>query len=212
MKKIALCATVVVSSLFAMNSAQAAPKEGFYAGGKIGYSNLSAAWSGDTSDDISSGGVGGGVFGGYQFNRVIAVEGGFDYLGKVSETLTGFDSYTGNPASLHEQVESSLLDVTAKFGFDVTPELYLYGRAGVGIMFNEARATYNVAGYSSENTNADGRAPAFVAGIGAEYVVSNNLGLRLDYQYTYAEQDVDGISDNLVLKNNLVTAGLVYHF
>lgn len=210
MKNIALCATVVVSSLFAMSSAQAAPKEGFYAGGKIGYSNLSAAWSNDTSNDISNGGVGGGVFGGYQFNHLVAVEGGFDYLGKVSDNYSGV--YQGYAYTEHDQLESSLLHATAKLGFDVTPELYLYGRAGLGLMFNKASADVNVPGYGYGSYDSSGRAPAFVAGIGAEYALSNNLGLRLDYQYTYAEQDVDDTDDNIVINNHLVTAGLVYHF
>ncbi|NRF27271.1 outer membrane beta-barrel protein, partial [Vibrio coralliilyticus] len=52
----------------------------FYVGGKVGGSLFSEPCSaGSTSCDDVSGGL--GLYGGYQLNEWLAVEGGYDYLG-----------------------------------------------------------------------------------------------------------------------------------
>jgi OOP family OmpA-OmpF porin len=121
-----------------------------YVGGKLGGTWLDdSCLSGESCDDDS---LGGGIFTGYEFSKHVAVELGYDYLGKF--TGGGLDDNTVTAVTL-----------APKFTFPVTEDLFAYVKAGIGIV----------------NFDDDDDA-SFLGAVGGEYMIQPNLGLRLEYQ------------------------------
>ena len=91
------------------------------------------------------------LFGGYQLHRNVAVEGGYQYFGTFSRGSRG--------------LVSNAIDVVAVGSFRVMQELSVYGKAGAYL------ARTNSAPASEDNSG-------FVYGLGAEWALNKNLGLR----------------------------------
>ncbi|CAM3717012.1 Outer membrane protein A precursor [Vibrio aerogenes CECT 7868] len=119
-------------------------------GGKLGGTWLDdSCLSGEKCDDDS---FGGGIFTGYEFSRHIAVELGYDYLGKF--TGGGLDDKT-----------VTAVTVAPKFNLPLTEDFSAYIKAGMGFV-----------------NFGDGDDASFLGAVGGEYMILPNLGLRLEYQ------------------------------
>ncbi|EGU39262.1 outer membrane protein OmpA [Vibrio ichthyoenteri ATCC 700023] len=145
MKKLAV--VVSASLVMAANAAVAAP----YVGVKAGYSWLNdecTATSLCGDDDSASA----GIFGGYEFNDFLALEAGWDYLGK----FTG----AGLP---DDSVDAFTL--APKLSFGVTDAIDVYGKFG--------GAYVNYGDKSDES---------FLGALGLEFDVMENGSVRVEYQ------------------------------
>lgn len=145
MKKLA----VVISATLAMaaGAANAAP----YLGAKAGYSWLnSECKTGFVCDDDDS--ASGGIFGGYEFNDFLALEAGWDYLGKF--TAAGLDD---------DSVDAFTL--APKLTFGLTDAVDVYGKFG-GAYVN----------YGDESDES------FLGAVGVEFDVIENGKVRVEYQ------------------------------
>jgi OmpA-OmpF porin, OOP family len=145
---------VVVSSASFAQAKPAPDDRGFYVGGSVGQStssdcNLPSCDDKDTSYRI---------FGGYQLNRHLAVEGGYAPLGEVSG---------GNL-----KLETNVWDLVGVGIWPLSPQFSIYGKLGV---YNaEAKLSGAVSG---NKTTTD-----LTYGLGGQFNISHNLGLRLEWQ------------------------------
>ncbi|MGH8669669.1 MAG: porin family protein [Burkholderiales bacterium] len=121
------------------------------------------------------------IFGGYQLNRTFAVELGYTNLGEASETVLGV------PAT----AEATAWEVIGVAKFPVANQFSVYGLAGIAMVEAEGRAGgITVSDDSTELT----------FGVGAQYDVSRNLGVRAQWQRYGADEDIDVISLGVVWK------------
>lgn len=186
--------TLLVSGLLAANAQAAGQDNTWYGGAKLGWSNFynfdesNTITTTDKDDDE----VGAGAFVGYQINRNLGVELGYDYLGKYKY------SGTRNGAAFNDAVEAQMAQLSLKLGFPVTESLDLYGRVGGGYGWS-----------SSDELDNDSRG-IFVGALGAEYALNLDWAARLEYQYStpYGSRDDTGLR----MDNGLLSVAAVYRF
>ncbi|GAK86869.1 outer membrane protein A precursor [Vibrio ponticus] len=148
---------------FSLFSYASEPPSPWYIGAGLGmgdYSNGGNPQSVENERDVFIG----TLFGGYQINSWSAIEAAYQYLGNPEATYTNGKI----EAEFHQLALSTML------GYPVTDTLYPYARFGVGAW------TGDTSGISS--ASADGFSP--VLGAGLSVALTDNLALRLDYQYT----------------------------
>ena len=145
---------VVVSSASFAQAKPSAADTGFYLGASVGQSmadcgNLPSCDDKDTAYR---------VFGGYQFNRNLAVEGGYSPLGEISG---------GNL-----KLETNAWDLVGVGIWPLNQQFSIYGKLG---FYN---AEMKVSGpVSGKKTTTD-----LTYGVGGQFNFSRNLGLRLEWQ------------------------------
>ncbi len=135
---------------------------GAYLGGYGSYD-----W-GRFGDGDRDGDLGGGVYGGYNFQSgqiVYGVEADVGYNGEESSPQADIDGEAGWNGSLR-----------ARVGYDMNPFL-IYGTAGLALQDNEL--TNTVTGASDSKT-----AVGYTVGAGAEAFVTDNITARVEYRYT----------------------------
>lgn len=188
--------TLLVTGLLAANAQAAGQDNTWYGGAKLGWSNFygidesNAFTLGNETNDS----LGAGVFGGYQVNKNLGVELGYDYLGKYK-----FDAVEKSTGTVfNDSVKAQLAQLTLKLGFPVTESLDLYGRVG--------------GGYGWADNSGEGSDSRFVVvgALGAEYAFNRDWAARLEYQYStpYGSRDDTGLR----MDNGLLSLGAVYRF
>ncbi|MFB2871308.1 porin OmpA [Aeromonas jandaei] len=188
--------TLLVTGLLAANAQAAGQDNTWYGGAKLGWSNFygidesNALTLGNETNDA----LGAGVFGGYQVNKNLGIELGYDYLGKYK-----YDAVKSG-AAFSDEVTAQLAQLTLKLGFPVTDSLDLYGRVGGGYGWADAK---------SDVFKDDSRF-VVVGALGAEYAFSRDWAARLEYQYStpYGSRDDTGLR----MDNGLLSLGAVYRF
>ncbi len=199
--KTQLMATTLATTLFAASSAFAADT-GFYLGGGIGGTKVKDAPSAAELDaELAAGGItasssvddtdtGWKVFGGYKFNRYLAVEGSYADLGEVSIT----SNVTNPPVGTIDIAWEALSMTVAAVG--ILPLSYgfeLFGKGGLQYWDVDLGAMPFAAITESE-TGTD-----YFYGIGAGYNLTHNIALRAEWERynnvgdenTTGESDVD---------------------
>jgi OmpA-OmpF porin, OOP family len=201
MKK-TLIALIVLNTCAVATASAAGDAGTWYGGAKFGWSHY-ADISGNknfnqnltSSNDFNSehDNVGGGVFGGYQINNWLAVEGGYDYLGNMQ--------FNGNNGVNGAKMKSQGLQLSVKTSYALNDAWDLYGRFGA----MGYRAETGVAG----NNNFDTGVRPLVAA-GTEYAFNKNWAGRLEYQWVSNVGNANqiGLSSDI----HSVTAGVVYRF
>ncbi|WDF90153.1 porin OmpA [Aeromonas hydrophila] len=187
--------TLLVSGLLAANAQAAGQDNTWYGGAKLGWSNFYGIDENNnlTLNNETNDALGAGLFVGYQVNKILGVEYGYDYLGKYK-----YDAQTPSKTSFHDEVQAQLIHLTLKLGFPVTNNLDLYSRVGGGY-----------AAANSDIKGGDGRFN-FVGALGGEYAFNLGWAARLEYQYSTPYGDKNDIG--LRMDNGLLTAAVVYRF
>lgn len=168
---------------------------GFYIGANAGYADFDAAHGGDEDDLATLNGWQGGVQAGYnvQFDSIVlGVEADLSAAG----ILEGSDTDHWN----EEAGINGLATLRARLGFAVG-DLLLYGTAGL--------AAANLEVYDEAQTIG-----GWVAGVGAEYMVTDTVSLKAEYLYTnFGTVEVDGYSgDEFDIDGSAVRVGVNFHF
>jgi OOP family OmpA-OmpF porin len=190
----------------------AADDTGWYGGANIGQSRAKI-------DDarISSGLLGGGftsssianddrdigykLFGGYQFNRNFAIEGGYFDLGKF-----GFTATTVPNGTLNGNIKVRGLNLDLVGLLPITEKFSAFGRAGL----NYAQARDSFAGTGSvnvSNSNLSKRDTNYKFGLGLQYAFTESLAMRAEAE-RYRINDAVGNKGDI----DLISVGLVYRF
>lgn len=205
-----------VASIFALTtlagSIAQAEDAGWYAGGNLGQTratidderidaNLRA--KGFTlvsiADDKRS--FGGKVFGGYQFNNYLALEGGYFNLGKFGYTAT-----TVPTGTLQGDIKLQGLNLDLVGRLPVTERFSVFGRAGL----NYASARDNFSGTGAVvvlDPSPSKREANLKLGAGLEYAFNKALSVRAEVE-RYRINDAVGNHGDV----DMVSVGLVYRF
>lgn len=167
---------------------------GFYIGAHAGYADFDAAHDGDDSDLATLNGWLGGVQAGYnaQFDSIVlGVEADLSAAG----ILEGSDTDHWN----EEDGINALATLRGRLGFAVG-DLLLYGTAGLAVA--------NLDTYDEAQTIG-----GWVAGVGAEYMVTDTVSLKAEYLYTnFGTVDVKGYGDTFDIDGSAVRLGVNFHF
>ena len=205
-----------VASIFALttlaSSIAQADDHGFYIGGNLGQTratidderidaNLRAKGftSVSIADDNRS--TGGKLFGGYQFNNYLAVEGGYFKLGKFGYTATTVPTGTLRGDS---KMQGLNLDLVGRL--PVTESFSVFGRAGV----NYASVRDNFSGTGAvvvQDPSPSKREANLKLGAGLEYAFNKALSVRAEVE-RYRINDAVGNHGDV----DMVSVGLVYRF
>lgn len=114
------------------------------------------------------------LFGGYEFNKYLALEGGYFDLGKF-----GFTANTLPPAGLTGNIKLQGANVDAVVMLPFTPRFAAFGR--VGYAYTYAKDTF--AGYGDvivENPRRSDHSGNYKFGFGLQFLVTESLGLRAE--------------------------------
>jgi len=141
------------------------------------------------------------LFGGYQFNRYIAVEAGYADLGesKASGVLSG--------VNVNATAEVTAWDVAAVGSFPIIDNLFAYGRAGIYYAETEVRATGTLGSFSATSGDKDTNT-GLVLGVGLKYEFLRNFAVRAEYQ-RYFEVGGGDVGESDV---DVLSLGLLYRF
>lgn len=141
------------------------------------------------------------LFGGYQFNRYFAVEGGFFDLGKF-----GFKAETLPLGTLTGDTRLRGLNLDAVGTLPLPYDLSAFGRVGVNV--TQASDSFGGSGaVIVTNPSPSRRSTNFKVGAGLEYSLTRALGLRLEVERYRVD---DGIGNKGDI--DMVSVGLVYRF
>jgi len=142
------------------------------------------------------------VFGGYQFNRNFALEGGYFNLGRFGYTAT-----TAAPAgTLAGQIKLQGINVDAVGLLPLSTRWSALGR--VGVQYAQARDSFSTTGaLTASNPNPDKNKTNYKAGLGLQYAITPAVLVRGEIE-RYRINDAVGNNDNV----NTITLGLVIPF
>ena len=187
MNRFILAALVSVLSL---GSAPALSQDtGFYAGASFGQTKIKDFdCTGTTSCDDKDTGM--SIFGGYQFTKNFAVEGGYTDLGKASQSAGG----------LSASFEASGFEISAVGIFPINPQWSVYGKLGMFMWDLDVKTNFG------GNLSEDGTDLTY--GIGVRWSFAKNLAAQLQWQRykdigddaTTGKSDVDMLSVGLLFR------------
>ncbi|GAC1328184.1 MAG: porin OmpA [Collimonas sp.] len=196
-----------ISSPFAM-----ADDAGWYAGANVGESkakiddkgianNLQGA--GFTMNSITNDNrdTGYKIFGGYQINKNLALEGGYFDLGKF-----GFSATTQPPGTLNGNIKIRGLNLDLVGILPITEKFSAFGR--IGMNYAEARDSFSGTGLVRvSNPSPSKRDLNYKVGLGLQYDVTESLALRAEAE-RYRINDAVGHRGDI----DLFSVGLIYRF
>ncbi|MFT5789913.1 MAG: outer membrane immunogenic protein [Shewanella sp.] len=184
MKKLSIVALAVLGLATSNVASAETDRVGAYVGGQIG------AFSADVEGDSESG-QSYGAYGGYNFNEWFGLEG----------TLYVTNDVVDNE---YASVNAGSFTVTPKFTLVLNDTFSLYGKVGVASVAVIMDGVFRDVDYTGVG---------LTAGAGVNASLTNNLNIRLGYDYTSADLDSDdfGASDFDIDLSN-VTLGMHYQF
>lgn len=204
--------SLMALAVIASPTAIADETAGWYAGANVGKSQAKidderirsgligrGFTSATISDDDSSTGY--KVFGGYQFNRNFAVEGGYFDLGNFGYTATTVPAGTLTGDAKIRGLNLDLVGI-----LPVTDKFSAFGR--VGVTHAETKDTFRGTGaVLVTNPNPSKRDTNFKFGVGMQYALTTNLAVRAEVE-RYRINDAVGNKGDI----DMASIGLVYRF
>lgn len=210
MKKTAIVLAIAAVSL--TTAAQAAPKDdSWYVGAKVGWSRFADTGQSNyirdryrvDNDKARADQLGAGGYVGYQANRYIGFELGYDWLGRMPYKANRSSDGTG-------AFKAHGLQLTAKLGIPITDSIDLYTRLG-GMAwraegkFHEGPNNRHRYEQKKHDTGVSGLAAA-----GIEYALTKSIATRLDYQWVWNIGDDDTVGARP--DNGMLSLGMAYRF
>jgi len=193
----AMMAAAVTAAMPSIGIAQQ-PDSGWYIGGSLGQSEAKNA-----CDSVAGGGVScdnkdtaWGILGGYWINRNFAAEIGYHDLGKTKASGLGGSA----------NVSSNAWELVGIGAFPIGGQFSIYGKAGVyggvtkALLFNAGTVTST----RVKVTNID-----LTYGLGAQYNVTRQLGVRAEWQRYKNVGDDALIGESDI---NLMSVGVIWRF
>lgn len=194
------------------SSAAVAATPGWYLGGNLGLSRaeidkdkIRRGLEGEGfsvssfSDDHRD--LGYKLFGGYQFNRYLALEGGYFDLGKFD-----FEATTAPPGSLKGNIDITGFNLDLVGAFPLSSRWSVFGRGGV--TQEEAKDRFSGTGaVDVTDSRRKKSATNYKFGAGLEYAVTDAIGLRAEAE-RYRINDAVGNEGDV----DLYSLGVVYRF
>lgn len=194
-----------------MNSQFAAADDTFwYIGGNIGQSRAKIddarivnqlLGSATISDDNKGNAF--KLFGGYQFNKNLALEAGYFNLGEFGYTA----STTVPVGSLTGSIKLQGLNLDAVGMLPLADKFSVFGR--LGLQYAQAKDTFSSTGAvpTPTNPNPSKNALNYKAGLGAQYDFTQALGMRVEAERYRIDDAINNKGDI-----DMYSLGLVYRF
>ncbi len=201
MKKIFITTLITI---FLINAIFAQKKQNIsdemYIGNKIGlsqYNDLEKINKKFRNIDNSNNELGTGIFIGYQNNKNLSFELGYDWLGKIEEKNKFSTTY----------FKTQGINLVSKIDLPINKDINIYTKLG-GIITNSIYSEKNkIQKYKKDLTNTK-LSPLISLGI--EYKINPDLLSRIDYQLTY------NLGDKIFLKeepnNNFLNISFIYKY
>ena len=140
-------------------------------------------------------------FGGYQFNRYFALEGGYFELGKF-----GFDALTNPPGSLHGKIKIKGADLDLVGFIPFNSRVAAFGR--IGAIYSEAKGSYSTTGAVNVlDPDFRKRKANYKFGFGLQFNFVDALGMRVEAERYRIDDGVGNDGDI-----DLVSIGMIYRF
>jgi OOP family OmpA-OmpF porin len=178
-----------------VGQAQSSIDDARIANGLLG-SGLSTIAIDDTDRD-----TGYKIFGGYQFSKAFALEGGYFDLGKF-----GFVANTSPAGSLTGNIALRGINLDLVGTLPISERFSAFGRMGAA--YTEANDTFSGIGHVRVlNPNPSARSTNLKVGFGLQYAFSDSLSLRAELE-RYRVDDAVGNKGDI----DLASIGLVYRF
>jgi OOP family OmpA-OmpF porin len=141
------------------------------------------------------------LFGGYQFNRYLALEGGYFNLGEFN-----FTSTTQPAGTFNGSLEAHGINIDLVGTLPITEKFSAFGRAGV--TYAQTKDAFNGTGAVHVfSPTAKERDTNFKVGAGLQYAFNDNWAMRLEAE-RYRINDAVGHTGDI----DLLSVGLVYRF
>lgn len=141
------------------------------------------------------------LFGGYQFTRYFALEGGYFDLGKF-----GFKANTTPLGSLRGDIALKGINLDAVGTLPLTEKLSAFGR--VGVNYAEAKDSFGGDGaVNSLDPHSSKRAANYKLGVGLEYAFTQSVAMRVEAE-RYRIDDAVGEKGDV----DLFSVGVLYRF
>lgn len=194
MKKAVAAVLLLTAAVTSAAPARAAEK-GFYIGANAGFTRTSAISGIDPSK------VTGGLFsllGGYQFNKYLAGEIQYAYLGKAEYTDLTFNSNGGSAST-----RTHSFSVNAVGTWPIQDEFSLYGKLGLAV--NRT----SISNFDVQYTGKMRFMPT--VGLGVQYDVIPAVGLRMGWD-RYDGAFENGAGANMHFHKNAWSLGAIYRF
>lgn len=193
-----------------MSSAFAADDTFWYVGGNIGQSRakiddarIRPLLPGAAINDDNKGNAF-KLFGGYQFNRNFALEGGYFNLGEFGYTANSAPTLA---ATLSGKIKLQGLNLDAVGMLPLDDKFSVFGR--LGLQYAQAKDTFTSTGAAPTpaNPNPSKSALNYKAGVGAQYDFNPSLGMRVEAERYRIDDAINNKGDI-----DLYSIGLVYRF
>lgn len=160
---------------------------------------LSGATSASIDDDDHKAGF--KLFGGYQFNKYFAVEGGYFNLGRFGYTVT-----TSPPGTLNGSTRLQGINLDAVGFLPIIDRLSGFGR--IGVNYARARDSFSGSGFVNRaSSNPSENSTNYKFGLGLQYQITDSLAMRLEGE-RYRVKDGIGNKGDI----DLYSVGLIYQF
>lgn len=128
------------------------------------------------------------LYAGYQVNDMIALEGGYHHIADSNRVTGTFSSDAGKVVSHGADTEVTGLSASAIAKFAVDPQLDVFGRAG--FMSWRKEITPNI-GAPEEAEYAEKDGTDLLLGVGADYKLNENWGIRGEYEHVGGNLQAD---------------------
>ena len=141
------------------------------------------------------------VFGGYQFNKYLAMEGGYFDLGDF-----GFTSFTVPAGTLHGVLGARGLNLDAVLSMPLTDKFSIFARGGVA--YSEVEGAFEGTGLVNVvEPNSESKEANYKFGAGLEYMFTHRFGMRLEAERYHVDDSVGNMGDI-----DLFSAGVLFRF
>ncbi|NGZ15349.1 outer membrane beta-barrel protein [Vibrio aestuarianus] len=153
------------------------------------------------SFDLDEDSLAGSIYGGYNFNRYIAIE----------VTLGGLDAVDKELMSVGDMV---YLSVQPKVSLPITSNFNIFAKAGLAYFNAETIISNSLVG-SSGNTTISDSVVTGMLGLGAEYAFSDHWRVRVTWDYMRPELELakfSGVSVTVEPEIHIMSVGMSYHF
>jgi OOP family OmpA-OmpF porin len=189
------------SGLLACAAPALAADSGFYIGAGAGQATLKVDDVLDSGIDFDENDFGFKIFGGYRFFPWLAVEGIYLNSGKPEI------SASEGPVSASLEIEVQSLIAAAVFALPVGERFELFVKPGVAFWDSTTKASYSEPGFS-DSFDLDDNGSAFFLGGGGAFNFTDNLAIRLEYEWFEAAPEWDSDSEEFVTEVD-ATAGFL---
>src|SRR5579862_3579382 len=210
---------VAVASSFLIVSAANAATTGFYAGVGLGGSNIDASLKNDNSIPAfplkvktTSGGLGGKLFGGYNFNQYFGIEGNVAAYAPTKNTVSTLGTNVG---SLKYSMQA--VSLVGKAYLPIQQAFNLYALAGVAEVYSTVKTTSNsveiisndgsvMSGAGMSTTTKTHKLRPTV-GLGATYDVTSHVTTGLEFSHIQGSGNINNSIRAIPSANMLTLTG-----